>query len=317
MKIKIGLSNFSFDNQNFTSFSNLKDQFEKLKKVKNSLNDLGLEFSLAIDIYTDDYFGQSINVQFNNFLFGRDRMAVSAFKSLLERNYFNGYEKKYTTSELKTLSSSTCIDNEYCCTLYAPNISIVNSSVFKDESGFSLYYEKILGDFPVDEESYYGRARSHFGNLLFHEDCYSTLFRVNDGFCNYSKEITKCLSALNLLSPIEKQNTKDLLSNISAKVSCACTSQGSSHANFKFSFKHKENEYPTLDCQYHLKPSGRNEAGNNSHNHKRIYFGFIPEGENKLRIAVAAIGPHISTHSSDRYAPEKTTRKKVRRKGNS
>lgn len=318
MKTVIGLSTFSFDTQNFFSFKDIIKEFDKIKSLKDKFKQLGVSLSIATDILKDDYFGHSIETQFNNFSYGSDKQAIIAFRSKLERGYFNGFDKSYDSNELRKLAKKPDAVRRLCCTLYCPKLSILGLSSVSSIACFDLFYEDILGNYPLDEKSYYLRATSHFDNIVYHADCLSTLKRVPDGFCNYSIAITKCLKALNTLSPLTGTNIENHLSDIATNASYKCTPEGNSHAHFKFDFKHGGETYSNLGCQYHLKPSDRNMKGDGSHNHKRIYFGFIPIEDNKLKIAVAAIGPHITTHdSNDRYAPKKVRRKKVRRRGNS
>ncbi len=318
MKTLIGISNFSFESQRFISFGDIKNEFAKLKSLQGKFSQVGVSLSIATDILKDQYFGHSIETQFNNFTYGRDKQAIIAFRMTLERSYFNGFEKRYTSDELKELAKFPDENRRLCCTLYAPKEQLSGLSSIKSIGCFDSYYEYILGSYPIDEDSYYQRATSHFNNIIYHDDCKYTLNRVPDGFCNYSIAITKCLKALNSLSPMSGSNTQKHLTDIATKAQYKCTPEGKSHKHFKFDFQYNGTSYPKLGCQYHLKPSDRNTKGDGSHNHKRIYFGFIPIGGNKRKIAVAAIGPHITTHdSSDRYAPEKTKRKKVRRRGNS
>ncbi|ELD1798667.1 hypothetical protein QXB72_002456 [Vibrio fluvialis] len=311
MRTLIGISNFSFDNQNFFSFNCLVEQFEKIKNLQGKFPQHNVSLALANDILRNDYFGNSIEQQFTNFSFGNDRQAIIAFKARLDRNYFSGFNKSYTSEELKELSLTPDEVNRICCTLFAPKVLTANYSSFKRLDDFSDYYEYILGNHPIDESSYYERAISHFTNLVYHADCESTLSRVTDGFCNYSIAITKCLKALNDSSPISNSSTQGKLSEIRAKVTYNLTAEGYSHPNFKYAFSYSGTNYASLDCQYHLKPSDRNQKGNSSFNHKRVYFGFIPLSTNSWKIAVAAIGPHISTHDqNDRYALPKKKRKK-------
>ena len=318
MKTLIGISNFSFESQNFTSFADVQNEFEKIQSLKDKFGQKGVSLSIAKDILTNQYFGHSIETQFNNFSYGKDKQAIIAFRIKLERGYFKGFDKQYSSDELKELAKSPDEANRLCCTLYAPKVLVSGLSSIRTISCFDSYYEYILGSHPIDEDSYYQRATSHFKNITYHSDCMGTLKRVPDGFCNYSIAITKCLNALNSLSPVSGVNIQGHLSDIATKAQYACTPEGKSHSHFKFDFEYDGTFYPNLGCQYHLKPSDRNTKGDGSHNHKRIYFGFIPIQGSKLRIAVAAIGPHITIHdSSDRYAPEKTKRKKVRRRGNS
>ncbi|MDD1792759.1 hypothetical protein LRP50_06445 [Enterovibrio sp. ZSDZ42] len=318
MKTIIGISNFSFDFQNFNDFLQLKNQFEKIKSLQGQFEQHGTSLSIATDILKNKYFGLSLEEQFNNFSFGKDKQNIIAFRSQLERNYLRGFDKKYTSKELLQLAAKPDEVSALCCTIYAPKVLISGYSSFKTITDFSLFYEDILGKFPINNENYYSRATSHFKNILYHEDCSSTLNRVPDGFCNYSIAITQCLRALNALSPVSGNNINSHLADIATKARYACTPEGYSHENFKFNFNHNGNNYPKLGCQYHLKPSERNLKGDGSHNHKRIYFGFFPIGGDKFRIAVAAIGPHITIQNSkDRYAPIKTKRKKIKRRGNS
>ncbi|WP_281628992.1 hypothetical protein [Vibrio sp. St2] len=311
MRTLIGLSNFSFETQRFSSFAEIREQLEQLKGLNGKFSQHGVSLAVANDILKDNYFGPSLEVQFQNFSFGQDRMVIAAFKSLLERRYFSGFDRQFTGLELKKLASSPDLENGICCTIYAPKVLVSGLACIKCEGDFASYYEQVLGEYPISESSYYERATSHFTNIIYQDDCESTLNRVTDGFCNYSVAITSCLKALNDSSPTNAVSMPDKLGEVKAKTKYKCTSEGSSHPNFKFPFEHGGKSYPTLDCQFHLKPSDRNTSGNTSFNHKRVYFGYIPRDcGKKWDIAVAAIGPHISTHDRrDRYAPRKKIRK--------
>lgn len=318
MKTIVGISNFSFESQRFTSFQQIQDQLAKLKSLQGKFGQHGVSLSLATDILKNKYFGRSLETQFNNFAFGGDRQNIIAFRSRLERGYFNGFNKQYTSEALRKLASEPDEVGRVCCTLYAPTVLISGSSNFKSVECFSSYYEDVLGKYPIDESSYYLRATSHFTNLIYHANAESTLGRVDDGFCNYSIAITKCLKALHDSSPTSTVNIQDKLNEVGTKTAYKCTPEGSSHPHFKFGFVYNGTPYTKLDCQFHLKPSDRNTKGNTKFNQKRVYFGFIPVSQSSWKIAVAAIGPHITVHeSSDRYAPLRVRRKKVRRRGNS
>lgn len=319
MNIIIGFSNFSFECYHFNNFDEVEEQFSKLKRLQDQFKRDSVTFSLATDILDDQYFGNSLRQQFNNFSYGKDRLAVSAFISKLQRNYFSGFTKQHTGEKLKEISASPDVNNHLWCTLYTPNgfNSTDALHLISTSNDFHSFYEHILGYYPINEKSYYDRAKSHFKNIEYHDDCEATLSRVSDGFCNYSIAITDCLRVLNMLSPVTGKDIKQHLRDIETQAGYDCTEQGKSHKNFQFNFEYDGQSYPSLTCQYHLKPSKQNNSGNNSHNHKRIYFGFIPINNHQSRIAIAAIGPHITTHSNDRYAPEKIKRKKTRRRGNS
>lgn len=313
MKTVIGISNFSFEFQHFSHFNEIQEQLSKLKELQSQFSQSGVSLAIASDILKDKYFGQSLDTQFKNFSFGRDRIIVGAFKSRLERGYFRGFSREYTGEELKSLAMAPNEDELICCTLYAPKVLISGSSSFKTIKDFSSYYEKILGDYPISEDSYFERASSHFTNLVYGDEARTSMDEVDDGFCNYSISFTKCLKALNDFSPTDIVGTKQKIAHINSMTSYACTPEGSSHNNFKFDI----GGHLQLDCQYHMKPSQRNVKGDGSFHHKRLYFGFLPSNNSTWKVAIAAIGPHINKGSGGRYDSPKKNRKKIRRKGNS
>ncbi|MUK70324.1 hypothetical protein [Aliivibrio fischeri] len=319
MKTIIGISNFSFDTFHFSSFSDLENQFAKFQLLKADYNQDKVSIAVANDITKDKWFGLSIDEQLQNFEFGKDKGVITYLALRLDRTHLVGFNRSFTSVDLKNKAQSEpCIVEKENTILYAPNVLIGGYANFKDKISFDKHYEYILGHFPIDNKSYYHRAKSHFTNLIYHVDCESTLDKVPDGFVNYSIAITKCLKALNEHNPTQSLSLVGRLSEIRSSASYNCTPQGGSHKHFKFAFNYKGTQYPNLDCQFHLKPSDKNIKGDGSHNHKRVYFGFIPINSIEWKIAVAAIGPHITIHdSSDRYAPEKIRRKKKRRKGNS
>lgn len=319
MKTIVGISNFSFDTPHFSSFDALEAQFNNFKSLLTDYNQKKVLIAVANDIAKDKWFGLSIDEQINNFEFGTDIGALTRFKMLLDRSYLRGFDRSFTSVELKEKArKAPCTTNKENTILYAPKILVAGYSNFKDRVSFCTHYEYILGHFPIDNKSYYEKAVSYFDNLIYHDDCNDTLNRVDDGFCNYTVAFTKCLKALSESSPTNIISTEGKLGDIASKAQYKCTPEGSSDKNFKFKFNYDGVSYSALDCQFHLKPSDRNTKGDRSHNHKRLYFGFIPINATEWKIAVAAIGPHISTHNSgDRYASQKTKRKKKSRKGNS
>lgn len=306
MKTIIAFSNFSFETQQFSTFEQIQEQLNKLILIKSQFKQKGVSAYIANDILKDQYFGHSLEKQFDNFSFGTDRQMITAFKMRLERGYFNAFNKQYTGAELKNLSRSPSESNRVCCTLYVPGgFNSAEFTSFKTIEEFSSYYEDILGRYPISTKSYYERAISHFTNIIYHDDCEMTLNRVHDDFCNYSIAITHCLRALNDSSPFAGRDFVGLTRSIGSKAGYDCTSQGRPGDNFKFKFEYSGVIYQNLNCHYHLKPSKRNNEGDTKHYHKRIYFGFIPINTLEQKIAVAAIGPHISTNNTeDRYASE-------------
>ena len=131
MKTIIGISNFSFEFQIFSSFKEIEGQLAKLTTLKGKFCQYGVSLSLAKDIFKDQFFGLSLETQFNNFSYGRDIQAIIAFRSKLERNYFNGFDKQYTSEELKRLASLSPNEaDRICCTLYDPQKVIKGSSSF-------------------------------------------------------------------------------------------------------------------------------------------------------------------------------------------
>jgi len=321
MKTIIGVSNFSFHTFNFSSFNELETQFNGLKSLKSVYNQKKVSLAVANDITKNKSFGLSIDEQMSNFAFGKDRGAITNFKMRLDRSFLRGFDRSFTNDELKEKAKTKpCIIHKENTILYTPvpTLFLAGYSSFNTSIDFCNHYEYILGHFPIDNESYYDKVTSYFDNLTYHEDCKSTLDRVNDGFCNYTVAFTKCLKALSESSPTTTVSMHKKLSDIASKAKYNCTVEGKSHKNFKFDFNHNQKEYLALDCQFHLKPSDRNTKGNGSFHQKRVYFGFIPINDTEWEIAVAAMGPHITKHNSqDRFAPLVVKRKKVRRKGNS
>ncbi|QYJ86915.1 hypothetical protein K0I73_04030 [Shewanella mesophila] len=311
MKTLIGISTFSFASPNFRSFEELENQFKSLPNLRKLCAYTKVSFEVANDILHNKDFGLSINEQVSNFEYGTDIGAITRFRLLLDRTYLRGMNRSFSHDELlERADKEPNTDERENTIVYSPSSSVNVKYLFTNETVFYQHYEFILGHFPIDNKSYYERATSFFNNLEFHKDCFSTLGRVTDGFCNYSIAFTKCLSALNECSPISIRSTKDKLTHIATKATFDCTVEGSPHKNFRFDFAIDGKEYDSLDCQFHLKPSKKNKQGNNSFHHKRLYFGFIPISETQWKIAVAAIGPHINKDSNDRYAPLKDKRKK-------
>ena len=312
MKTVVGISNFSFECSHFNSFEDLDDQFKSFQPLSKSVELFKVSTSVANDIFSDKSHGLSIDEQIKNFEFGTDLGVITRFKLNCERTYFREFSRSKSTKELINYSNSApCLKHQKSTILFVPKALIQCQFSFKDEDDFFAHYEYLLGHYPVSNSNFYEKATKYFSNLIYHSDCEKTLDKVNDGFCNYTIAFTNCLKALNESCPIGIKSTSDKLAFIGAKTKYLCTQEGTTNENFKFNFDFNGIAYDKLDCQYHLKPSDKNQAGDGSHNHKRLYFGFIPLENQKWQIAVSVIGPHINKNDKkNRYAPLKDKRKK-------
>ncbi|ELK8507673.1 hypothetical protein R5E07_000247 [Vibrio vulnificus] len=317
MRTIIGVSNFSFDVSHFYSFKELDDQFKRFGLLKDEYVLEKVTISVAKDISKDKWFGLSIEEQLKNFEFGEDKGVITQFKLLLDRTYLRGFDRTYTSKELKqNAKKGACLVERTNTILFVPKIYVGGYPYFRIPSEFYDHYEAILGEFPIDSESYYERAISFFDNIIFHGDCRSTLDLVDGNFCDFTISFTKCLRALNDYDSKGVLSTTDRVDQIDKLTAYDCTNQGSSHKNFKFDFEYQGKRIEALDCQYHLKPSDNNKKGDATFYQNRIYFGFFPLSEIEWKIAVAAIGPHINDGSGTRYQKPKKRRKKKKRKGN-
>lgn len=295
LKTIIALSNFSLDEKLFSSFEDLNRSFLNLQQVKSNFNQDAVDFFVGNDILDIDWLGLSLTTQLKNFSFGQDKGVQGSFMSKLYDRYLHGFDLSYTTEELRKRSlEEPDINGNINYILYTPFLTVSESLSFKDNESFSDHYEKILSKYPVSNSSFYKRATSHFTNLIYHRDCSETLDRVADGFINYSTSFVTCLRALNEFSPTNIIDTKIKIKTINAATPYECTEEGSPHRNFKFSFAHNNRVFKSLNCEYHIKPSANNSAGDTSFHHKRLYFGFIPIADNKWRVAVAVMGPHLN-----------------------
>jgi hypothetical protein len=307
VKTIIGISNFSLDKSHFFNFAELESSLMALQNIKSSFNQAKLGFLVGNDIAHNSGFGNSLYSQIKNFEFGGDIGIQTSFQIKLHQKYLKGFDLSLTTDELESKSlEDVNVAEGINYIIYTPSLLVLKSKHFKNQTDFSLYYEKILGEYPTDNRSYYERAISHFTNLIYHPECFDTLSRVTDGFIHYSEAFVICLKALNKFSPTIIVDTNDKIRAINSATPYDCTSEGNSHPNFKFEFTHKNKKIVALNCEYHLKPSGNNNIGDGSFHHKRLYFGFIPIENNQWRVAIAAMGPHINTNSTnDRYQSQK------------
>lgn len=307
MKTRVAVSNFSLDLSHFKSFEDLNNSLSKLKDVQSLLPQKKVEFYAGNDIIEHSGFGLSLIQQLDNFQFMGDLGLKGMLLNTLYQSHLSGFNLSLSTNELMVKSGvMPKVGDDAGYIMYVPHLNIARNYKFKGKIEFAAYYEELLSTHPVSNESYFERASSHFSNLLYQSECGETLDRVTDGFCNYSVAFTRCLKALNDLSPIAERSTLDKIRTIGAKAGYECTEEGESHQNFKYPFDYNNVSYPSLGCQYHLKPSGNNDDGDSSFHHKRLYFGFIPLNAKEWKIAVAAIGPHISTYDlTDRYAKQR------------
>ena len=252
-----------------------------------------VHFLVANDILSDKYFGLSIEQQIDNFSFGKDRGANVAFRQKLHRYYFKGWDTtSHCSQEAHRASPKKKLNDrsDSYSILYLPKFPIAGCRYFRSESCFSKHYEWALEMYPINEKSYFSRAKSHFTNITFQADCGSTLYNMGDGgIQNFSVAITKCLSALNKFEP--SMRIPQDLDIIGHMAGFECTPQGSNgKGNMKFSFPEISNN--DVNCEYHLKPHSSNDSKDSKHYHKRIYFTFA-EVNGDIKTFVASIGPHL------------------------
>ncbi|EJE8673524.1 hypothetical protein M5236_002158 [Vibrio parahaemolyticus] len=292
MKVEIGVSNFSFDVPHFSSFAELTRQFIEFENLRERFTQNSVNIVIANDITKNKYFGLSVEEQIKNFEFGGDRGIQVAFQQRLYRQYLKGYDYTSYSSEDLKLKAKTELSEETTTysLLYVPKIPISGHRFFRNNIEFSEHYERTLSLYPIDEESYYMRAKSHFTNITFQSDCCSTLANIGDGgINNFSQSITKCLIALNN-HQAEMKIPQDL-DILGIMAECDCSTQGSNgKANMKFSFP--EISPNDVNCEYHLKPNKSNDPKDSTHYHKRIYFTFA-DIQGDIRTFVASIGPHL------------------------
>ncbi|MBY8160017.1 hypothetical protein KW508_18635 [Vibrio fluvialis] len=310
MKSIVSVSNFSLDKRKFSNPMELDASLSQLTNVLTLFHQDKVEYYAGNDILEHKGFGPSFIEQANNFSYAGDKGVQAFLYSKLYQSYLNGFNLSLSTDELMTKANTFALKNDKeSYMLYAPCLDLYRGNVIKDLNDFALHYENLLSYYPIDEESYYNRAKSHFDNILFHHDTAYTLTRVEGDFKDFSISFTNCLSALNDFSPTDIAGAEERKRATNSITKYKCTGQGYPHKNFKFDFPHPsgdETQEFELTCQYHLKPSDNNTVGDDTFYQNRIYFGFYPVGEKLWKVAVAAIGPHINTdNEDDRYAKPK------------
>ncbi|MGL1037959.1 hypothetical protein ACSTDR_09030 [Vibrio vulnificus] len=292
MKVQIGISNFSFNTPHFSSFTELTQQFLAFKAMREVCIQESVSFIVANDIREDKYFGLSIDEQIKNFEFGGDRGMNVAFRQRLYRDYLNGCDfTSHSSQEIKQKAKTELNSkSEEYPLLYVPKIPISGHRFFRNQIEFAEHYEIALSQFPIDENSYFTRAKSHFSNIIFHADCERTLSDIGDGgITNFSVTITKCLRALN--SHQAEMKIPEDLNILGHLAECDCSTQGrNGKEDMKFLFP--EISANEVNCEYHLKPHRSNDLKDDTYYHKRIYFTFAKiKGE--IKTFVASIGPHL------------------------
>ena len=292
MKTAVAVSNFSMDKSHFKSFDELNKSLSRLADVQALPNQTQVEYYAGNDITSHAGFGPSILRQLENFEFGGDVGLLGTLLNVLYQSHLFGFNLSLTTDELMASAANFPKDgDEAGYILYVPNLNLVVNHKFKDKQEFDSFYEDMLSKHPVDSESYYERASSHFTNITYHSECGETLNAMGDGGINsFSIAITKCLKALN--EHKAQMKIPEDLNILGHMADCDCSTQGSNGKGaMKFSFPDisKEND---INCEYHLKPNSKNDPKDKIYYHKRIYFTFaVIDGE--IKTFVASIGPHL------------------------
>ncbi len=294
MIMNVFISHFSLRVASAGSFQEIKNIFEEVDQFTSSFDYSDLNFYVANDFLKINYYGQTIETQLNNFSYG-DKQALGNFRNLFFQKWFKDALRKKNTQEMIDLSLEPI--TETCVEIFKGYVPYLNFHYLNDfitnESDLNIKYDAILSEYPIDNENWYKRATSRFKNVIFHPDCLSTINRTEHGFCNFSKSITKCITALNSYIPTVENTTKQAILELSTLTEYACTVQGKNNAALKFTFTVNDKNYTKLNCEFHLKPSKHNNPGDSKHYHNRIYFGFLPISETEKKIAIASIGPHI------------------------
>ncbi|MFA0074904.1 hypothetical protein [Vibrio cyclitrophicus] len=291
MKTRVAVSNFSLDLSHFKSFDDLNDSLSKLLDVKTLLPQKKVEFYAGYDITEHCGFGLSLTQQLDNFQFMGDLGLQGLLLNTLYQSHLLGFNLSFSTDELMAKSAvMPKAGDEAGYVMYIPHLNIMRHHKFKNKGEFDTYYEELLSTHPVNSESYYERASSHFTNVTYQADCRKTLDNMGDGGINsFSKAITKCLKALNdHKSEMKIPQDLDILGHMA---DCDCSPQGSNgKGDMKFSFPEiSEND---VNCEYHLKPHSSNDSKDSNYYHKRIYFTFA-NIQGDIRTFVASIGPHL------------------------
>ncbi|EJL6353811.1 hypothetical protein NMR46_003265, partial [Vibrio cholerae] len=254
MKTIVSVSNFSLDSCKFSSFMEIDTSLSKLKNVLSLFNQESVEYYAGNDILEHKGFGLSFIEQANNFSYAGDKGVQAYLYSKLFQSYLNGFTLTFSTDELMERANRFVLEecNESYI-LYAPCLNVYRVNVINSVDDFYSHYENLLSKYPVDEHSYYNRAKSHFKKITFHSDCGDTLKRIGDGgIKNFSIAITKCLKALNEYQA--QMKIPEDLTILGGLAGCDCTTQGKNGKDdMKFIFPEisTKNE---VNCEYHLKP---------------------------------------------------------------
>ncbi|MDF6015577.1 hypothetical protein [Vibrio harveyi] len=292
MKTIVSVSNFSLDTRRFSNAIELDASLSQLRNVQSLFRQDKVEYCAGNDILEHNGFGPSFIEQADNFSYAGDKGVQAFLYTKLYQSYLYGFDLSFSTDELMEKANRLVLEegNE-SYVLYVPKLVIYRTNVVKDVDSFSHHYENLLSKYPIDEQSYYDRAKSHFDSITFHSDCGDTLKAMGDGGINsFSIAITKCLKALNEYQATMKiPEDLEILGHIT---NFDCTTQGKNgkeDMSFVFPEISKTNK---VNCEYHLKPHSSNDPKDNKYYHKRIYFTFANVG-GRVKTFVASIGPHL------------------------
>lgn len=294
MKIKIFISHFSLPESHFGSYDKMMGDLEKLGRHKTQFDYPDSSCVVDSNLFDLNYYGLTLKQQIDN-LCNNDPMIYGTVLNIVYSKYFANHDFVSLRDEAGEWQSS----NELCkCYAYTPSLEFNNMESISGIKSFLVHYDDILGKFPVSTEAYFNKAVARYKNLVFHEDCLSSMNDFDGDFCNFTISFTRCLSALDSISPTSEYDPNANISYIKTLTPYDCTSEGCSRPELSFKFKSGElDEYGAplfikLNCEFHLKPFDSNNPGDSRFYQNRVYFGFLPKGDKRL-IAVASVGPHL------------------------
>lgn len=274
----------SFISLHFIENSQDISSIENVLKFSELVND---RFPIKITdiVSTRDWYEISENVNVFDFLSNEleDAQLRAAIIGRLAQIFGNYLDEDIDNSCAK-LTAQAKYDSEFYYSIVS-SWDVIDElqqcNIISNKEDYIFNHEIHLSLLPKSNKDYAYRCKLIFDKIIFSddfEDTISTLGR-NQGIVNFSKPITKAISALNKLDP-KIRNIQNVMHWIRSECGFECSPQGADKAHLTTNIALEDGRTINVNCEFHIKISESNLNGNVNY-YSRIYFGLLPEGQEK------------------------------------
>lgn len=221
-----------------------------------------------------------------------------SIKRFLSNIFSKLSHEEITIDDIKEKIANNSIDNCYGIISLSEIEEIADENqIIYDKGSWLKFRRHHLGVYFGNAEYFIDECKKYFSQLYFHENNYTSVDEILDGF---TEKIIFHLVALNDILPdfLSKANTfnnhTDLLSQFShtSLLDDKATLQGNNKDKLTFGFTNEEGEIENVICEPHMKLCVNDNSDGHKY-HNRIYFYFGKKSIQNSKILVGHIGVHL------------------------